>query len=414
MAFFNANVDTLLTNDLAMGYEDMAFGGQYAALIGIFKKEDVTGDAKKVTLKRDLGAGQSATATTAYTNATLAGRNAFVVTPYKTYGFSVIPLDQSAFTEGNDQAVANLLLDESATAMDSCKMQMDQALAGDGSGCVATIVSNTGGGPYVLTLASVGECNRLTVGAVYQSKTTPFTAGLDSGTFTVSSVQSASKTCTVAAAGGWTPSNTHSFGLQGTVAASASPVVWPGIPGWIPPAASRPVSTSDSFFNVNRSTNESKLAGLYLNGVAMGILEGVNQLAFMIADVPGAKPDTVIMSFKTQGKVVIQLQTQGRYEQGQIKGAGIDVFYDSVRIVGPNGKMDIISSSNWPETLVAVIDKSTWYCGAPKNKPFVPATSNGNPIVEVPNDDTAVAKYRAQAIVWCDAPGHNGMLTIKA
>lgn len=413
MAFFNANVDTLLRNDLDKGYENMAFGGNYAALIGLFKKEEVSGDAKKVSLKNDLGAGQSATATTAYANATLAGRSAFVVTPFKSYGFSIIPLDQDAFTKGNDNSVVDLLLDESQTAMDSCKMQVDQALAQSGSGKVGTIVANTGAGPYVLTLNSKTEVNRVTLNAVYVSKATEFAGALDAGSFTVTNLSSQSKKITVTAAGGWTPTNTHVFGLQGTMAASTTPVVWPGIPGWIPAAANRPVSSA-LFFNVDRSTNESKLAGLYLDGTGMGILEGINQLAYSIADVPGAKPDLVVMSFSNLGKIEAQLQTQKRYQEGTVKGAGIDVFYKSIRITGPTGDMDIIGSSNWDPTLVAVLDKSTWVLGAPGNKPFVPATASGQPIVEIPGADQAVAQYRAQAIVWCEAPGKNGMLTVKA
>ncbi len=411
MAFFNANVDTLLRNDLERAYENMAFGGNYASLIGLFRKEDVSGDAKKVPLKRDLGAGQSATASTAYANATLAGRDAFVVTPYKTYGFSVIPLDQAAFTKGDDNAVVDLLLDESQTAMDSCKMQMDQALAGDGSGCIATIASNSGGGPYVLTLQNSTQCNRLTVGANYASKATPFAGALDTGSFTISDIQADAKTITVAAVGGWTPTNGHSFGLVGTVAASTSPVVWPGIPGWIPPAASRPVS--GAFFSVTRSTNERKLAGLYLDGSKMGILEGINQLAYAVADVPGAAPDLVVCSFSTLGKIQAQLQTERRYQEAMVKGPGIDVFYKTIRINGPSGDMDIVGSSNWNPTNVAVLSKNTWVLASPGNKPFVPATANGSPVVEVPGDDTAVAKYRSQGIVYCDAPGHNGMLTIR-
>lgn len=412
MAFFNANVDTLLRNDLDHAYEDMAFGGNYAAVIGIFRKEAVTGDAKKVPLKRDLGAGQSATATTAFANASLAGRDAFVVTPFKSYGFSIIPLDQNAFTTGDDNSVADLLLDESATAMDSCKMQLDQALSGDGSGTVGTITANSGAGPYVLTLNTVAETNRVTVGAIYVSKATAFAGSLDTGTFQVTNVASATKKITVTASGGWTPTNTHVFGLQGTMAASTSPVVWPGIPGWIPPAASRPVS-SGAFFGVDRSTNETKLAGLYLDGTGLTVLEGINQLAYAIADVPGAKPDLVLCAFKTLGKINAILQTQHMYVESTVKGSGIDVFYKSVKINGPSGDMDIIGSSNWNETLVAVLDRSTWVCGSPGNKPFVPASASGNPIVEVPGDDTAVAKYRTQAIIWCEAPGRNGMLTIK-
>lgn len=412
MAFFNPNVDTLLRNDLDRAYENMAFGGNYASVIGLFRKEDVSGDAKKVPLKRDLGAGQSATASTAYTNASLAGRDAFVVTPYKSYGFSVIPLDQAAFTRGDDNAVVDLLLDESQTAMDSCKMQFDQALAGDGSGTVGYIVSNTGGGPYVLTLQSKTQCNRITVGATYVSKDLPFGASLDTGSFVVTAVDAATKKITVTAAGGWTPTNTHVFGLQGTMASSTSPVVWPGIPGWIPPAASRP--TSGSFFGVTRSTNEQKLAGLYLDGRNLGILEGINQLAYGIADVPGANPNLCVMSFSTLGKIQAQLQTERRYVEATVKGPGIDVFFKTVRINGPAGDMDLVGSSNWDPTLVAVLTKESWVLAAPGNKPFVPATANGSPVVEVPGDDTAVAKYRSQGIVYCDAPGHNGMLTIKA
>ncbi len=409
MAFFNANVDTLLRNDLERAYENMAFGGNYASVIGLFRKEDVSGDAKKVPLKRDLGAGQSATASTAYTNATLAGREAFVVTPYKSYGFSVIPLDQAAFTKGDDNAVVDLLLDESQTAMDSCKMQFDQALSGDGSGTVGQIDDDTTG---EFTVMNKAQANRITVGATYVSKATPFAGSLDAGSFTVTAVDSQNLLVTYTANGGWTGVDGHYFGLQGTMAASTTPVVWPGIPGWIPPAANRP--TSGAFFGVTRSTNEAKLAGNYLDGTNLGILEGINQLAYGIADVPGANPDLCVMAFSTLGKIEAQLQTERRYVESTIKGPGIDVFFRTIRINGPSGPMDLVGSSNWDPTLVAVLTKNSWVLAAPGNKPFVPATANGSPVVEVPGDDTAVAKYRSQGIVYCDAPGHNGMLTVRA
>ncbi len=409
MAFFNANVDTLLVNDLERAYPNMAFGGKYASVIGLFRKEDVSGDAKKVPLKRDLGAGMSATASTAYTNASLAGREAFVVTPYKSYGFSVVPLDQAAFTKGDDNAVVDLLLDESQTAMDSCKMQMDQALCGDGSGKVGDIVDDTTG---EFTVANKAQANRVTVGATYVSKATSFAGSLDAGSFTVTAVDAGALLVSYTANGGWTGIDGHVFGLQGTMAASTSPVVWPGIPGWIPPAANRP--TTGSFFGVTRSTNDVKLAGNYLDGSNLGILEGINQLAYGIADVPGSNPDLCVMAFSTLGKIESQLQTERRYVESTVKGPGIDVFFRTIRINGPSGPMDLVGSSNWDPTLVAVLSKDSWVLAAPGNKPFVPATANGSPVVEVPGDDTAVVKYRSQGIVYCDAPGHNGMLTIRA
>ena len=413
MAFFNANVDTLLRNDLERAYEDMAFGGTYAAIIGLMEKEDFSGDAKKVPLKHALGAGQSATAATAFTNATLAARQAFIVTPFTCRGSSVIPLDQAAFTTGDDNSEADLLLDESKTAMESCKMQFDQALAGDGSGVIFKIVSNSGGG-LTLTLNSVTECNRITVGATYVTKATNFAGSLDTGSFTVTSVQAQNKTIVVVANGGWTVTNTHVGGLQGTVAASTAFVQWPGIPGWIPPAASRPV-TNTAFYGVDRTINETKLAGLYLSVAGLQPLEAINTMAYSIADIPGSSPDLCVMSFKTLGKIVATLQTARRYTEGSTQGPSISVFYKTVTIAGPMGagSMDLVGSSNWDEDKIAVLSKSSWVVASPGNKPFVPDSVDGSPIMNVPGTGNALATYRTQAVVYCKAPGWNGMITIS-
>lgn len=420
MAFFNANVDALLRSDLHDAYEDMAFGGQYAAIIGLFKKVEKDGDAVTVPVKYDVGAGQGATAATAYANATTAARVKFIVTPFKAYQEELVDMSQSIFTKGSDNSVADLLEDEAKVAMDGCKRQLDQALAATGYGEIGTISANSGGGPYTLTLSQRSDILPVVVGATYVTKASPSAGSLDTGSFTVTNIQPSALKITVTANGGWTPTNTHVFGLQGTMAASASPVQWPGIPGWIPPAASRPLSTGDSFFQVNRSVNEMKLAGSYLAidgsdstvGV-MGLLEGINRLAHDIADVPGANPDTVVMSFAQRGRIVAQLQTQGRYRESDTKGQDIDVFYRTVTIVGPTGDMEIVGSSNWSSNLVAVLDKSSWYCAAPDNMPFKPLGVDGVPFQNVPGTDQAVCAYRAALFVYCDAPGFNGMITCK-
>jgi hypothetical protein len=417
--YINANVDNLLRNDLDMAYEDMAFGGQYSAIIGLFEKRDVSGDAIKVPLKASFGGGQSGNAATAYANATLAGRFSFLVTPFKTYGMSVIPNDQDAWTKG-DNSVVDLLLDECKTAMDSGKMQFDQALGGDGSGTMGTIVSSTNpsGQIFAIVLNLTSEVNHFNPDQVLVQKTTPFAGTFVAGVATVTAVNQATKTITVLGDGTFVPGNTNVLGLQGTMLASTGLATWPGIPGWIPPASARPIISSSSnkmLFGVDRSINEQKLAGSYLDGAAagLGILEGINQLAHSIADVPGAEPDMLPMSFAAKGKIVATLQTQRRYMINKVKGTGIDVFYDLVQIDGPKGLMSITPSSNWPSNLVGILTSKSWVCGSPGNKPFVPATSNGNPVVEIPGQDQCVAQYRVQAMVFCEAPGHNGMLTIK-
>jgi hypothetical protein len=412
MAFFNANVDATLRNDLETAYEDMCYGGQYGALLGLFEKVDKDGDAVKVPLSASLGGGGGADAATAYANATLASRYAFIVTPFKCYGFTKVPLDQAAFTKG-DNSVVDLLLDESKKAMDLAKMQFDQACASDGYGTVATITAHSGSTPnFTLTLSSTSDINHINSNSVYLTKDTP--AGtLDSGSFTIANIIPGSKQIKVTAAGGWTPTDTHTIGQQGTYATGANYTTWPGIPAWIPPAANRPVSTSDSHFQVNRSADERKLAGSYLDGTSMGILEGVNQLAHQVADVPGSKVDLVVMSFQNKGKCVAKLQTEKRYQGGEVKGSGIDVFYPSIVIEGPHGRMDIVASSNWRSDLVAVLSSEGWKLGSPGNKPLVPASASGSPVIEIPGADACVVQFRFHGFLYTDAPGHNGMLTVK-
>lgn len=421
MAYFIGNVDALLRSDLEEAYENMAFGGQYAALIGLFRKKEADGDAMTVPLAYDVSAGMGATAATAYANATTAQRVKFIVTPFKCYQENLIDMSQSIWTKGSENSVADLAEDEAQKAMDGCKKQFDQALAATGYGEIGTISANSGGGPYTLTLSQRSDILPVVVGATYVTKATPAAASLDTGSFTVTGKNPSGLLLTVTANGGWTPTNTHVFGVQGTMAASASPSQWPGIPGWIPPASARPVSQSDSFFQVNRSADEQKLAGSYLDASGasatvgtLGILEGVNQLAYAIADVPGANPDLVVMSFANKGKIVAQLQTQGRYRESDTKGADIDVFFRTVTIIGPTGDMEIVGSSNWASNLVAVLDKSSWFVGAPDNQPFKPLGVDGLPFQNVPGTDQAVCAYRASAFVYCVAPGWNGMLTVKS
>lgn len=415
MAFFNTNVANMLRDDLETAYEDMAYGGNYAVLIGLFEKKEADGAAVDVPVKRDFGGGQSGTAANAYANATLAGREKFLVPPFKCYGMSVVPLDQDAWTKG-DNSVASLLLDESKTAMDSAKMQLDAALGSDGYGTLGTITANSNptGQEFILTLSLTSEVNHFGPDQVLVSKATPSSASLDTGTAKVLKVDASSKKIRVLGDGTWSPTNTHVLGLQGTMIASTAISTWAGIPAWLVPAANRPLTTNATLYGCDRSVNERKLAGAYLDASNMQILEGINQLAYSIADVPGANPDLCVMSFATLGKIQQTLQAERRYATAKVKGAGIDVFYDLIVINGPKGQMALAGSSNWPSNQVAVLDSSTWYCASPGNKPFVPATSTGNPVVEIPGGDSVVCQYRAQAAVYCVAPGHNGMLTIKA
>lgn len=410
MAFFSTTVDTLLRNDLDRTYEDMSFGDNFAALIGLFKKKDESGDAVKVPLKLSIGPGQGGTAATAYANAGLANRASFVVTPFKVYQHELVDMSQAVFTKGDDNAVVDLLLDEAKTAMDGCKKQLDQFLASDGSGTIGTIstATNTSGSSWDLVLTLASDVNNFTPNQVLVTKATAFNGSLDAGTLVVNKVTASNKTITVTSSGS-TPAATHVLGVSGTMLASTSLATFAGIPAFIPPIASRPVS-STLFFGVDRSVQEQALAGTAYDGTGRDILESISVTAHSVANVPGARPDMIVMSYATLGKIQNALQTQGRYVD--VQGKDIEVFYRYIEVSGPAGPMYIVPSASWRDDLVAILSSDSWTLGAPGNKPFQPITPDGSVFANIPGSDTAVGAYRGAGFVYCNAPGHNGMITI--
>lgn len=410
----STGVIELVRDALDETYEDMAFGSEYMRLISLMNQGSNVGAAVEVPLKQDRGAGSSADAPTAYANATLATRKKFLVPYYKCYGFSNIPLDQDNLTR-NENAVAALLLDESKTAMENAQAQMDVALGGIGYGELNFsgngTCTNTSGSTWTIALSTLSEALRFREKQVLVQKTNLTDGTLNAGTATVQAIDVSAKLLTITANGGFTPVAARFLGEQGTMIASASPSIWPGILGIIPPAGSRPVG-GESFCGIDRSKSPLKLAGAYLDGTQMSILEGTNQLDHMIANVPGSKVDTLVCSYQTRGKLVSAIQAKRLYVEERSIPNAYNINVPVTTINGAKGDIDIVASSNWPDTYISLLTRKSWKAEGRNGKMFQPATSNGVPIVEVPGDDVAVAKYRGQAFIYTTAPGHNGTLTI--
>ena len=412
---FDASVQDLLVPALDAAYPSMAYGDNYASITGLFEKRDMSGLFAAAPLDVDLGGGTGADAATAYANATLETRAQWQVTAYKTYGFTQVPLFDAAFTKGPESA-ADLLMDESRNAMNKAKLSFDVALSSDGYGSLGIVktATNTSGASWTITFAYNSEVLKFRPKMVLTQKTTANAASLNAGTGLVNSVAVGSKQIIITASGGFTPTVGHVLGEQSVQAASAAFSTWAGILAILPPAALRPLAPGTTINGVDVSVDETKLAGSALDGTNMDILEGINQLDAMIANVPGAAPDTVLCSMTNKAKIMSDLQTQRRYsESREVKGPGIDVYFRVVTIHGVAGDLDIVGSSNWPDNYIAILSRKDWVIGSPGNKPFVPASASGNPVIEIPGLDACVIKYRAQAFVYCRAPGGSGILTVK-
>jgi len=412
----DSNVEALLVPALHDTLGDMVWGSKYGQVLGLFNKKDEAGSAVAVSVDVNFGGGGGANYDNAKTNSSLVKRVQFLVPFYKNYGISTVPLDQNELTKGPESA-AVLLVDESQKAIDMTKNGQDVMLCSDGYGTRGIASSTVTATTIVLTTQS--SARRFWPGMVITQKDTP-SGTLQAGTATITKVDVAAKKLTFTTAGGFTPTAGYAIGQQGDQATGSAFTTYPGLKAWIPPYDQRPVS--GTFLGVARDQYEQRLAGSYLDGRKMSVLEGILQLEAQIATVPGAMVDTALLSTTTKAKVMSDCQTQKRYVETvevagrSLKGArgeDITVFYKVVQIQGNSGMIMLLDSANWDDDQVFVGDSSDLYIAAPGMMPVKPVNSNGSPIVEDPNQDACLVRFRGQAAVYPNNPGFHGMLTVR-
>jgi len=405
---FSSSVDAALRQFNSDIYEDAAF--RKHVLMGIMPKKAVYGNAFKQPLATSYTAGIGGTFSNAQSNQTDVGRVAYLVSPFFTYAVEDVANTDIAVSENKAGAVVDLLTDAIEKSMRACGDQLEMSLFGDGSGTIGTISSNTNpsGTTYVLTLTTPSDALRFGLNQVLVSKATAFAGSLDTGTALVTATDLINGTVTVTAQSSWTPTNGHVLGVQGTMLASTSIVTFPGLTSWITNDSG---ALSASFFGVTRSTagNQQEVAGWVLDGTSLNIQQAINQLAQQIGVFSGAEPDKVIMSYANYAKLLTILDNKAR--NIQTKGAGITVYYDSVEIFGPAGKLEVIPSSFCPSDKVFILDSKTWQLGSPNNKPIRNADPD-RPYVALSSKDALEVRMISQCYVTCSFPGANGYITV--
>jgi hypothetical protein len=408
------NAEALFVDKLAETLPDMTWGTRYGVLFGLVSKQEENGKAVAQSIDVDLGPGGSATYEDAYDAAALTKRVQFLIPFFTEYGIASIPGTDNNLSKGPASA-ANLLLDESQKAINIAKGAADVDMFSDGYGTIATIVTptNTSGSTWTVTFRMQSEILRFRPNMRITQKDTP-SGTLAVGYGVVTNVNQGLKRITLTAVSGFTPTTGYVVGVRGSQATGTTFTTVPGLPAWIPPAASRPVSNT-AFLNVDRSENEQKLAGSYYDGTADTILDGVLKTEAQIANVPGANPDTVVLSTANKARVLADCQTQKRYvETRDVKGADIDVYFRVVSIQGVTGMLNLVESSNCPDDQIWVLDSSDMCLGAPNKTPIKGVNNNGSPVIDDPAHDRTLVRFRFQAAFWPRTPGNHGCLTVRA
>lgn len=392
------------------------------------KDESPSGFAGKyipVPLVYGTPQGRSASFTNAQGNQTAPALQSFFV--YRVSNYQLVTITNELLEATKDNAGA--FIDEAKLNMDtgfrniSNDMALDLFNNGDGTrGQIASI--STG----VITLVDPNTVVNFEVGMALVSYS------ISAGTYTqpsggavgyVIAVNRSTGVVTVSATAGGsagTPSSWSTsypnLAVQGdTVATTAgatgntgSFVKISGLAAWLP--GSNGVSSSDSFWNVNRSVDPTRLAGVYFDGSAESIEEALIDGASLVAR-EGGHPDMCFMNFASYAALEKALGSKVQYVD--VKHEEADIAFAGIRIHAPYGPITIVPDRSCQAKTAYLLQMDVWKLRSLGKAPHVLTYGlEGLEGLRVGNADALEIRIGYYGNLVCSAPGWNAVISLSA
>jgi len=187
-----------------------------------------------------------------------------------------------------------------------------------------------------------------------------------------------------------------------------------GFLAWLPLTAP---SGSDNFFNVNRSTSPTKLAGLRFNGanesIQDALIDSVNQLAANGSE--AGDPDFIFINPTSYQVLVKQLTSQGVYQMIKAKvNDEVNISFKALVLPTANGEIAIIQDRNCPAQTAIVCTLKTWKLRTLGKCPqFLTYPGFYDQLgIPVPGADSIQLQIGYYGNLTCSAPAANAVVTL--
>jgi hypothetical protein len=178
-----------------------------------------------------------------------------------------------------------------------------------------------------------------------------------------------------------------------------------GLAAWLPLA---PVSGSDSFFGVNRSLDQQRLAGVSFDGSALSLEEALLQGTGRIA-LNGGRVDTGICSYSTYTALITSLGSKVQYIDESIGEIG----FRGVQVNGANTVMSIFPDRNCPDGVIYALEMDSWCLRSQNPAPHILKYMDEIEILRVPGVDAAELRVGFYGNLYTNKPGHNGVIKVQ-
>jgi hypothetical protein len=369
------------------------------------KKTDVGGKSYPVPIQYGVSQGRSSTFARAQANQAAPELGEFLVTMKKDYSIATVQNQAIEASATDPMAFVQMAKVHMDSAFRTISNSLGSSMYRDGSGIIGKIAAGgiTSG---VITLDDPHSVTQFEKNMCLQCCSGADGTGIDAARGYVIAVDRTATAPTITVAttlggtagtpGSWTAAYYLLVDGDATVKGS-------GFSAWIPTSVA---STGDLFYNQNRYSDRSRLAGIYYDGTGKTLQEAVVNGSMLLGREEGGSADKLFVTYATFGAFVNELGAKREYVDVETE---VGISFRGLRIHGPDTDIDVIPDRNCQGKTGFLVDLSTWKILSTGDAPhIVTYGKEGLEMLRVATDDAAEVRIAAYYNFACDAPGWNG------
>ena len=365
--------------------------------------------------------GRSANFQTAQNNRSGTKLEDFIVTRVKDYAVVSIDNETLLAADGSEGSLISAAKSKTDSAIHALSRTMGRDIFRSGTGSIGQLDDSVADDGTTLTLTQAADIVNFEVGMRIVASTTDGGAlknngaaveitgiNRDAGTLTLATAME-----TVWAIGSSDNADLYLY-VEGDAANGGSNIKMSGLAAWLP--ASAP-GGSDSFFNVNRSVDTTRLAGQRIGSFST-IRESLIDASVQVGR-EGGRPDAVFMNPLDWAELAKGLEgtygsssgnnaSRRRYDAND---SAATFGFSSLQLAGPTGMLDIYADHNCPINRCYMLQMNTW-----KFKSLGPAPRlldfDGLKGVRQANEDGVEYRWGYYGNLLCTAPGFNATIAL--
>lgn len=199
------------------------------------------------------------------------------------------------------------------------------------------------------------------------------------------------------------------YASAGDAANGGASVAISGLDAWLPGSA----VTSTLFFNVNRTLDKTRLAGITYDGSSQNIEEALIDGAKYVAR-EGGRADHCFISyddFSNLVKAVGSKQQFIQYTDVKVEEPGVSVGFSALTLIGPRGPIKVIPDQNCPSGKAYLLQLDTWKLKS-LGEPARVFDGDSLTVIRDPSGDNLLVRCVSYTQLSCRAPGWNAVVTL--